>query len=70
MVDKQREEAGVINVAITSDSKVRKKEHEKLEKQRELKEEREKMREMTGGGQGRSERKGLQSPKRESLRNI
>ncbi|TWW57464.1 hypothetical protein D4764_07G0001830 [Takifugu flavidus] len=43
VVDKHRKTVVVIDVAISSDSNIRKKEHEKLEKYQELKEEIERM---------------------------
>ena len=43
VVDKHRKRAAVIDVAIPSDSNIRKKEHEKLEKYQGLKEQLEKM---------------------------
>ncbi len=43
IVDKQQKKAVVINVVIPSDSNIKKKEHEKLEKYQGLKEELEKM---------------------------
>ncbi len=43
LIDKQQKKAVVIDVAIPSDSNIRKKEHEKLEKYQGLKEELEKM---------------------------
>lgn len=43
LIDKQQKKAAVIDVAIPTDSNIKKKEHEKLEKYQGLKEELEKM---------------------------
>ena len=43
VVDKQEKKAVMVDVAITSDSNIRKKEHEKLKKYQGLKEELERM---------------------------